>query len=88
MEAQPVQVICYSAQAFAERPIAFLWQGAEHSVAKVDKEWREPGEKHFRVRTDDDRLFELCYHEASDRWSATEWVLKSAKGGSDEQGSA
>ena len=59
----------------------------EHTVKEVEREWRAPGARHFRVCTVDDRLFDLCYHEASDRWSATEWLSKRDKGGSDEEGS-
>ena len=87
MEHDPARVTCYSGRSFAERPTSFLWEGTEHRVRKVETEWRAPGGRHFRVRTGDDRLFELCYDEASDRWSATEWLSKRDKGGSDEEGS-
>ena len=87
MEHNPVQVTCYSGHTYAERPKSFLWEGVEHMGKEVEKEWQEPGEKHFRILTEDDRMFELCYYEDSDRWFATEWVAKSAKGGRDENGS-
>ncbi len=80
MEHERVQVTCYSGNTYAERPMAFIWEGAEQRVVDVEKEWREPGDKHFRLRTEDDRLFELCYYECGDRWSATEWVSKSERG--------
>jgi len=87
MEHEQVQVTCYSGHTYAERPKSFIWEGMEYRVKKVEKEWQEPGEKHFRIITEDDRMFELCYYEASDRWLATEWVSRSAKGGRDEKGS-
>lgn len=87
MEREPVQVACYSGHTYAQRPLSFIWDDTELRVKKVEKEWQEPGARHFRVRTDDDRMFELCYYEASDRWLATEWLSKSAKGGRDEKGS-
>jgi len=87
MEHEPIEVTCYSGHTYAERPKSFLWEGTEHRVKKVEKEWQEPGEKHFRIVTEDDRMFELCYYEDSDRWFATEWLSKSAKGGRDEKGS-
>ena len=80
MEHEGVQVVCYSGRMYAERPMTFLWEGAEQKVENIEKEWHEPGEKHFRIRTEGDKLFELCYYEYSDRWSATEWVSKSEKG--------
>lgn len=75
-----VQVACYSGRTYAERPTAFLWEGIEQRVRKIEREWQEPGEKHFRIHTEDDRLFELCYYEDGDRWSVTEWISKSEKG--------
>ena len=87
MEHEPIEVTCYSGHTYAERPKSFLWEGTEHTVKEVEKEWQEPGEKHFRIVTEDDRMFELCYYGDSDRWLATEWLSKSAKGGRDEKGS-
>ncbi len=80
MERGRVQVACYSGRTYAERPTAFLWEGIEQRVRKIEREWQEPGEKHFRIYTEDDRLFELCYYEDGDRWLVTEWVSKSEKG--------
>ena len=83
----PVQVTCYSGRTYADRPGSFIWEGVEVRVKNVERTWQEPGKKSFRVRTEDDRTFELCYHEGGDRWSAAEWVSSRAKGGRDEQGS-
>jgi hypothetical protein len=69
---QPVKVRCYSGQTYAERPASFIWEGAEYKVQKLEKEWLEPGEKHFLVHSEDERLFELCYHEQEDEWSGIE----------------
>ncbi|HEY55205.1 MAG TPA: hypothetical protein G4N91_02855 [Dehalococcoidia bacterium] len=43
-------------------------------MAKILKEWRQPGEKYFRVRTGDNKLFQLCYNESQDQWSLTELI--------------
>lgn len=80
MERGRVQVACYSGRTYAERPTAFLWEGIEQKVRKIEREWQEPGEKHFRICTEGDRLFELCYYEDGDWWLATERVSKSEKG--------
>ena len=84
MRGQLIEVTCYSGHTYADRPLSFIWDGAEHRVQEVEKQWWEPGERHFLIRTEDDRRFELCYYESGGRWSATEWVLKRKKGGSDE----
>lgn len=84
---EPTRVTCYSGRTYADRPTSITWDRTELRVKAVEKEWREPGEKRFRVRTEDERPFDLCYHEDGDWWSATEVVSKSQKGGRDEQGS-
>jgi len=67
-------VRCYSGQAYAERPLSFTWEGAEYEVAEIEKEWRGVGTKNFRVKTKDNKLFQLCYNESQDQWSLTELV--------------
>lgn len=69
-----LKVSCYSGQTYAERPRSFVWAGVEYEVEEIEKEWREPGERHFQVRTKDNKLFRLCYNEAEERWSLTELV--------------
>jgi len=67
-----IQVQCYSGYNYAERPASFVWRGVAYKVEKVEREWREPGERHFRVCTEDNRSFELCYNEQKDEWSLSE----------------
>lgn len=67
-------VNCYSGHIYAERPQSFRWQDTEYEVEEIEKAWQEPGERHFRVRTRDSKLFQLCYNEAKDRWSLNELV--------------
>ena len=69
---KPIHVTCYSGRSYADRPASFVWQGSKYEVEKIEKEWLEPGERHFVVKTDDDRSFELCYHESEDSWSLIE----------------
>lgn len=61
-------VECYSGITYAERPIAIHWQGRRLEVAEIEARWRIPGGRKFRVRTADDRLFELFYGELYDEW--------------------
>ena len=74
------QVTCYSGYTYAERPVSFIWEGFERTVKNIEKEWQEPGARRFRVKTDDDRTFELCYDVVSMRWLAEEWSAKSERG--------
>ena len=71
---QPTQVTCYSGRIYADRPASFVWLDKRYEVKEMEKEWQEPGEKHFMVRTEDDRRFELCYHEGNDQWSIAEII--------------
>ncbi|MFC1977461.1 hypothetical protein ACFLWS_04260 [Chloroflexota bacterium] len=41
----------------------------EYEVKEIEKEWLEPGERHFQIRTRDNKLFQLCYNETEQRWS-------------------
>jgi len=67
-------VKCYSGQTYAERPRSFTWEGIKYEVEEIEKEWREPGERHFQVRTRDNKLFQLCYNERQQQWSLTELI--------------
>jgi len=69
---EEVKVKCYSGSAYADRPESFLFQGTEYKVSKIEDEWLEPGKKFFRVVTEDEKLFELCYNEAHDKW----WLIR------------
>ena len=66
------EVNCYSGHAYAERPESFLWQGIKYEVQAIEKAWQEPGERHFKLRTRDNKTFRLCYNEAKDQWSLIE----------------
>jgi hypothetical protein len=57
---------------FAERPESLTWQGIEHNVKRIEKEWQEPGARLFKVFTEDRRVFILSYNERGDEWSVFE----------------
>lgn len=69
-----LKVNCYSGHTYAESPRSFQWEGVAYEVEVIEKTWREPGERYFKVRTGDNKLFELCYNETEKRWSITELV--------------
>jgi len=68
------EVRCYSGHTYAERPESFRWKGAEYLVTRIEKSWKEPGGKCFRVSTGDNKRFRLCYNVANDKWSVTALV--------------
>lgn len=61
-------VECHSGYTYAERPIALWWEGQRLVIEQVEAEWHIPGGRRFRVRTEDDRIFELFYGELYDEW--------------------
>lgn len=75
MESEPVTVRCHSGFTYAQRPVSFDYKGRECQVAVVDRSWIEPGRRCFQLRTTDDRIFELCYHEVNDQWMASHIVI-------------
>lgn len=66
---EQVAVESYSGHTFAERPIAFLWDGRRHLIEKIIKQWRSPEGPGFRVVTADGLQCDLTYHDAQDEWS-------------------
>jgi len=66
-----IQVKCYSGHTYAQRPQSFIYMDKEHKISRIEKEWLEPGKRFFRVTTEDEKLFELCYNEAQDQW----WLI-------------
>ena len=61
-------VICHSGDQYAQRPVAFDWLGQRCQVAQIIAQWREPDGIRFRVRTDEDQVFDLFYAELDDEW--------------------
>lgn len=71
VDSESILVTCYSGRSYADRPASFVWQGKKYEVKQVEKEWLEPGEIHFVVKTQGRERFELCYHEPKDWWTLT-----------------
>jgi hypothetical protein len=59
-------VECHSGSAYAERPMAFTWQGQRLIITEILSRGHTPQGKWFRVRTADDQLFELSLVEVAD----------------------
>ena len=75
----PAGVECYSGQVYAERPRAIWQAGARLEIKTIETQWRSPQGRHFRVRTTDEQVFELCYSESLDQWQIT--LLQSTRPG-------
>ena len=67
-------VNCYSGHTYAEEPRSFTLEGIEYEIVEIEKAWQEPGERHFQMRTSDNKLFRLCYNEIQKEWSVTALV--------------
>ncbi len=64
-----ITVKCYSGHTYAEEPRSFEWEGVEYEVEEIQRAWREPGERHFLVKTGGNKSFQICYNEVNERWS-------------------
>ena len=67
----PATVWCRSASRYAERPIAFLWEGERRRVVQVLAQWRDPNGVGFQVLADDGNAYVLHYNEPSAVWEIT-----------------
>lgn len=61
-------VECHSGYTHAEYPIALQWEGERLEISVVGADWQTPEGRHFRIRTVDDRSFELIYALHSGEW--------------------
>jgi hypothetical protein len=50
--------------------------GVEREVVEIQRAWQEPGERHFLVRTGDNKFFQLCYNDVKESWAVTEVVRR------------
>ena len=61
-------VECRSDAAYAERPRAFFWLNQRLRVIAVLDRWRSPTGLGFRVRADDEQVYDLEYNVEQDDW--------------------
>ena len=57
------QATFYSGHTYAQRPVAFSWEGQNYQVETVMAESMTPEGKIFLVRTTSGEAFELVYQE-------------------------
>lgn len=65
----PELVECLSDIEYAERPMAFCWQGERQNIHQVIASWRTPQAKWFRVLGEEGQIYDLCYTYTLDAWS-------------------
>ncbi len=72
MAIEPVQVEVYSSYTYAVEPRAYTFNGERRAVESVERQWRTPGQIHFRIRASDHgeraEILELVYDENRDQW--------------------
>ena len=61
-------VTTYDGHEAAVRPRTLLWEGRRYQVVEVLSQARSADGKQFRVRTEDDQVFDLFYTISTDEW--------------------
>lgn len=64
------RVKCRSEFTFAQQPQRFTWEDQWLEIIQVIERQRTPEGFRFRVQTDADTFFTLCYDESHDKWLA------------------
>lgn len=61
-------VECHSGFAYADKPLAFTWQGQRLQVAEILAQGQTPQARWFRVITMEQQVFLLSYNGEADAW--------------------
>ncbi len=64
-----MRVDCKASYSGCDYPKSFIWQSNRLTVKHINKEWREPGVKHFLVTTCNGGRFNLAFSETSGSWN-------------------
>lgn len=64
-------VKCASGYTYAEKPLAFHYEGADYQVERIVQEWRQPESKRFLVQETAGQFFDLMYDTEADQWQIT-----------------
>jgi len=71
---QVIRVTCHSSRSYADRPTSFVWNRQRYEIAEVEREWLEPGQKHFVVKAaradaaESEKRIHICYDTVEDLW--------------------
>ncbi len=66
-------VECHSGSAYADKPVAFSWEGERQVVVEILSQGRTPQSKWFRVKTTDGQVFQLTYREETGDWQINQF---------------
>ena len=66
------RVECRSEYTYAQRPVAFFWEGERLEVVEILEQRFTPQGPSFRVSTKGMGIFILCYNEHLDEWSVAQ----------------
>lgn len=75
---QTIHVSCHSGRGYADRPVSLVMKGELYKISEIEREWFEPGEKHFIVRsarahaTESEKRIHICYDTVEDLWRLCE----------------
>jgi hypothetical protein len=61
---------------YAQEPRSFEHEGVEYEIIGIEKAWQEPGERHFLVKTRDNKFLRLCYNDVQENWTVTQVVRR------------
>lgn len=61
-------VYCRSDSDYAERPLALKWQDERLEVIQILGRWRTPTGVHFKVKANNQAVFDLFYNPHEDTW--------------------
>ncbi len=64
-------VECRSDSEYAERPIAFFWDGERLAVEQILDRRRMPEGKRFTVQAVGGGIYDLVYDQAEDAWTVS-----------------
>ena len=67
-------VKCHAGFSGCDHPRAFLSKGIWLDVARIDREWRQPGNKVWQVSTAQGNEFILSLDEGEQNWTVTEII--------------
>lgn len=87
-----IEVKCYSGYKAEESPQSFTWRGKEYIVEEISQSRREEKVRRrwsrkviFRVKTSSGQVFEISYHEQTDKWFMEKELVREQGEGKSEK---
>lgn len=70
----PIRIACRSGRSYADRPTSFVLDEERYDIDSIEREWLEPGTKHFIVKAakagipESEKRCHICYDTQEDLW--------------------